>query len=267
MSFLNAPIDENEHLHQEMVRIAQKNRFRRMFTSIIIGIIVLLVVAGFAWFTGKNQAHQAAQDEISTLKSTVQELQDEIEKLKNEPVVVTPVSPKIDLQLLHSKIESISELATVEYLYTDASEFSSSLHIVNWNVPGTKKSFILKWDGIIKAGVDLARVELKLLENKSHEENAKQTLVVYVPAAKILSYEIDEDSVEVLNESSNIFNPITVNDKVSFDSVTKKAMESRAIENGLLDKAQENAEEILTQLIFFDSDIEDNYTLKFYMIH
>lgn len=267
MSFLNAPTDENDRLHQEMLHIAQKSRAHRTFTSIVIGIILLLIIVGAAWFGGKQQAQQAAQEVIDTLKATVQELQDEIEKMKIEPAVVTPVSPIIDLQLLHSKIESISELATVEYLYTDASEFSDSRHFVNWDVPGTKKSFILKWNGIIKAGVDLAQVELKLLENESNEENAKKTLVVYVPAAKILSYEIDEDSVEVLNESSNIFNPITVSDKVSFDSAARKAMESRAIENGLLDKAQENAEEILTQLIYFDSDIEENYTLKFYLIH
>ena len=267
MAFSNIPIDEDERLHQEMVHIAQKSRSRRTFTSIIVGIIILLVVVSTAWFIGKRQSQQAAQAIIDDLNIKVEELQNQIEELKKEPAVVTPVSPTIDLQLLHSKIEAISELATVKYLYTDASEFSDSKQFKNWNVPGTKKSFILKWDGTIKAGVDLKRVELKVLENTSTDENAKKTLVVYVPAAEILSYEVDDDSVNVLNESSNIFNPITVNDKVSFDSAAKKAMESRAIENGLLDKAQENAEEVLKQLICFDSEIEENYTLKFYIIH
>lgn len=260
MGFLSTPTSEDEHL----VYMTPKSKSRQTLVSVIVGIIVILIIIGAAWFVGKKQAQQAAKDTIDSLNARVQELE---ERLKEEPAVVNPVSPTIDLQLLHSKIEAISELATVKYLYTDASEFSNSKQFINWNVPGTKKSFILKWDGTIKAGVDLKRVELKVLENTSTDENAKKTLVVYVPAAEILSYEVDDDSVNVLNESSNIFNPITVNDKVSFDSATKKAMESRAIENGLLDKAQENAEEVLKQLICFDPEIEENYTLKFYIIH
>ena len=263
MGFLNTPTSEDEHL----VYITPKSKFRQTLVSVIVGIIVILVIIGAAWLGGKKQAQQAAEDTINSLNARVEELENQIIELKKEPAVVNPVSPTIDLQLLHSKIEAISELATVKYLYTDASEFSDSKQFINWNVPGTKKSFILKWDGTIKAGVDLKRVELKVLENTSTDENAKKNLVVYVPAAEILSYEVDDDSVNVLNESSNIFNPITVNDKVSFDSATKKAMESRAIENGLLDKAQENAEEVLKQLICFDPEIEENYTLKFYIIH
>ena len=174
-----------------------------------------------------------------------------------------PVSPTIDLQTLHAKIESISELATVQYLFTDAAKFSDSRHLLNLTVPLTEKSFILKWDGTIKAGVDLKKVQLRLREPTSDDENAPKEIIVTMPPAKILSYEVDEDSVEILNESGNIFNPITVSDKVAFDTAAKKSMEDRAVENGFLEKAQKNAQEILTQLILFNPEIEKNYTVKF----
>ena len=140
MGFLSTPTSEDEHL----VYMTPKSKSRQTLVSVIVGIIVILIIIGAAWFVGKKQAQQAAKDTIDSLNARVQELEN---RLKEEPAVVNPVSPTIDLQLLHSKIEAISELATVKYLYTDASEFSNSKQFINWNVPGTKKSFILKWDG------------------------------------------------------------------------------------------------------------------------
>ena len=109
---------------------------------------------------------------------------------------------------------------------------------------------------MIKAGVklDLVTIEVKEDENK---------IIVSVPAAEILSYEIDSDSVEVLDEKNNIFNNITVDDKVKFDAATEDAMKQRAIENGLLEKAQKNAENILLRLLQADPAIGSNYTIEF----
>ncbi|MFQ9072278.1 MAG: DUF4230 domain-containing protein [Faecalibacillus faecis] len=42
-------------------------------------------------------------------------------------------------------------------------------------------------------------------------------LNITLPAAKILSHEIDEKSIEVYDESSNIFNQISINDYKSLN--------------------------------------------------
>lgn len=247
----------------EAVRTFQRSHIKRSILFFIILILLILGIALFAWLNGKTQAENAAYEKISSLETTIQELTDKIKELTDRPAVVDPVSPTIDLQVLYNKIENIGELATVEYLFTDSAQFNSSRHLLGVEVPFTKKTFILKWNGTIKAGVDLTKIQLKLLESETDDANAVKTVSVRVPAAKILSYEIDDDSVEILDESSNIFNPITIADKVAFDAATKDSMKSRAIENGLLKKAQENVEEILKQLILFDPEIEQNYTVKF----
>lgn len=58
-----------------------------------------------------------------------------------------------------------------------------------------------------------------------------------MPKARILSHQIDKDSIETLDQKEGLFNPVKVEDVRNFDSVSQDAMEERAIENGILDKA------------------------------
>lgn len=85
-------------------------------------------------------------------------------------------------------------------------------------------------------------------------------IVITLPQAEVLSYEVDESSIEVLDEKDNVFNSISVDDKVNFDSSTKEAMIQRAIENGLLEKAQKQAEVIIAGLL---TGLAEDYTITF----
>ena len=245
-----------ENLQKELVLIARKHKLKRKIitTAIILGLVILAIAA--AWIYGQNQAKKNAEAEIAELAAIIAEKEQEIEELNNTPIVASPVAPEILLDIVYSKIENIAELATVEYLFTDAAKFSDSKQIKSWNIPFTEKSFIMRWDGVIKAGVDLNLVSIEVNE-------AAAEITVFVPKAEILSYEIDQNSIEILDEKDNIFNNISVEDKVKFDTETQKAMEERAIENGLLEKAQANAETILTGLIAYNAEIGDYYTITF----
>ena len=189
----------------------------------------------------------------------IEEQDEKIQELIETPIVVSPVNPEIKLDIIYSEIKSISELATMEYLFTDAAEFTDSKQIKSWNIPFTEKSFILKWDGVIKAGVKLDLVTIDVNQDE-------KKITVSVPTAEILSYQIDTDSVEVLDEKDNIFNKISVDDKIKFDAATEEAMKQRAIENGLLEKAQANAEEILLRLLQANPAIGTEYTIEFVTI-
>ena len=84
-----------------------------------------------------------------------------------------------------------------------------------------------------------------------------------MPNAEILSHEIDNNSIETLDEKDGLFNPVKVEDVRQFDTVSKDAMEDRAIENGILDKALKNAEDIIEKLVNNDVAQEQEYTIKF----
>lgn len=108
-------------------------------------------------------------------------------------------SPQLDAVVLESRLEDIRELATVTYAYTNMAQFESSNDFYGVKVPFTTKSFILTYDGTIKAGMDLKDADLQL---------SGTTLTVHLPQAVILSHEIDEGSVEVFDEKPPFSTPL-----------------------------------------------------------
>lgn len=142
--------------------------------------------------------------------------------------------PVVTEDLLGEQLRSIQELGTVAYHYTNMGRFENHVDFYGWKVPFTTKSFLVSYDGTIKAGVDLSEVTVLVKEDD-------KSVSVTLPAGKILSHEIPEDSIQVFDESSNIFNAITIEDYTGFTAEQKALLEQRAIENGLLTEAEERA--------------------------
>ena len=84
-----------------------------------------------------------------------------------------------------------------------------------------------------------------------------------MPKSEIISHEIDNESIESLDEKDGLFNPVKVDDVRNFDKISKEEMEARAIENGLLIKASKNATEIIEKLINNDVVQEQGYVINF----
>ena len=139
--------------------------------------------------------------------SKISKMDQRIEELTNQPSIAEPVTPKITLDVITTEIKEIGELASMEYLYTNAGKFSDSRQIKSWNVPFTEKSFVIKWDGTIKAGIDIERLYTKV-------DEWNKVLTVCMPKAEILSHDIHNDAVEMLDESNGLFNNISVEDKI-----------------------------------------------------
>lgn len=149
-------------------------------------------------------------------------------------------TPRLDAVVLENRLTDIQELSTVTYAYTNMAQFESSNDFYGVTLPFTTKSFILTYDGTIKAGIDLAAASVDV---------DGSSVTVTLPQAKILSHEIDADSVEIFNEKTALFNPFTVEDFTAFQSDQKSAMEDRALARGLLTEAQTRAESGVRQLL------------------
>lgn len=163
---------------------------------------------------------------------------------------------KMTSDLLSQQIQGISELASVEYNYTNMGKFENQATFYGWKVPFTTKSFIVSYDGSIKAGIDMSQVEVKI--------NGKN-IDVNMPEAKILSHEIDEKSIEVFDETKNIFNQISITDYNSFAIDQKENMEQRVLDKGLLNEAQEKAQNTIRTFIESSYDI-DEYHIEFHIV-
>ena len=117
--------------------------------------------------------------------------------------------PEISAVVLEGQLSQISELASVSYAYTNMGQFEDSNDFYGMKVPFTTKKFILTYDGVIKAGVDLSQARVTVDGQKVH---------VRLPEAKILSHEIDADSVRIFDEKTSVFNPFTVEDFTGFQA-------------------------------------------------
>jgi len=188
------------------------------------------------------------------LKQQVTDLE---QQLEDTPVVWddTPTT-EITIDFIKSEIKDIGELATIEYLYTDAGKFEDPKKVFGMNIPFTTKTFIAKWDGVIKAGVKIDEIIVEI-------NDANKEIIVHMPNAEILSHEIDSDSIETLDEKDGLFNPVKVEDVRLFDAVSKEAIEVRVVENGILNKAFDNAKEIIQKLVNNDVVQEQGYKIKF----
>jgi len=164
--------------------------------------------------------------------------------------------PTINSIQVITDVQSIGELATIKYIYTDMGKFENSQKFKDYNIPLTEKSFILSWNGTIKAGVDITEIKIDI-------DEVTKVITIHLPNAKILSHETDEDSIEVFDESNNIFNPITLDDYSTFFAESKMDMEQRALDNGILDDAIENAKTVITQILNSNDDIKNLYTINF----
>lgn len=163
-------------------------------------------------------------------------------------------STRMTSDLLSQQIQSISELATVEYSYTNMGKFENQATFYGWKVPFTTKSFIISYDGKIKAGIDMSLVDVNIDGN---------TIQIDIPEAKILSHEIDETSIEVFDETHNIFNQISITDYNQFAIDQKESMEEKVIEKGLIEEAQDKAESTIKTFIQSSNDLSDEYEFVF----
>lgn len=162
--------------------------------------------------------------------------------------------PVITSAMLGEQLRSAQELTTVAYYYTNMGRFENQVDFYGWKVPFTLKSFIVSYDGVIKAGVDLTRIEVEI-------DDLAKTVTVRLPESQILSHEIPEDSIEVFDESDNPLNRITIEDYTGFTLDQKKAMEQRAADNGLLTGADEKARAAVESLLAMMPGME-KYTLS-----
>ena len=161
---------------------------------------------------------------------------------------------KITSDLLASRIASAKKLITTEYHYTNMGAMENHNEFYGWKVPFTRKSFIISYEGVIYAGVNVDETDIKIKDKE---------IIIDLPDAEILSHEIKEDSVTIFDERTSLFNPIQIEDYTSFSSDQKKVMEGKVISNGLLDTAEKNTKEAIKELLMLSPDIAESYTITF----
>lgn len=156
--------------------------------------------------------------------------------------------PEITSTLIQNRIEQASDLVTTKYHYTKVGKFENSLNLNGWSIPLTNKYFILTFEGEIQLGTDLSKANIEISDSTIH---------VTVDKPTVISNSIDESSIEVYDETKNIFNPISVSDYKAFAVKQKEKALSEAKKKGLMKTAQENTKKSIKQIISIIPNTDD----------
>ena len=167
-------------------------------------------------------------------------------------VMKNEMEPNITSTLIFNKLVSAKELTTLKYHYTNMGQFENQNTFYGYKIPFTSKKFIVSYDGLINAGVDLEKMKVEL-----HDKNIE----IKIPPAKILSHEIYEDSLKVFDERESIFNRIDIEDYNNFSKDQKKEVEKKAIKRGLLKEADKESKKAIEELLLGDTILSE-YKIK-----
>ena len=206
-----------------------------------------------------DQQNRSQSGEISSLNQTIDELEQEAKEMaaKIDDLLTEEVTV-FDAGALTEEIRDISELATVEYRYTNVGTLDSSktFSFIDWKVPFSDKVAIVTMDGVIKAETDLSQAKVSCDEKK-------KIITVTLPKPKILSNELFEQSFKVYEEKDSVWNPITLNETNELRVQIKDKARLNAISNNVLTDADSRAQQLITKLIEAMPDIKGKYKIEF----
>lgn len=181
-------------------------------------------------------------------KRKVEESSNKVEQLLGIEEKVT-----ISGEIIKESLNDIGELATQEYSFTEVETYSDQKQLKNFKVPFTKSSFVYSYDGMIKAGIDFADIEVE-------KDDLKKLIVVTIPESRILSKEIDLDSFQIYDEKLSVFNKLSITDFNDANQELLNKAVDKALTKGLLKKADDNAKKIIKNFI------ESTYGLSDYSV-
>ena len=135
------------------------------------------------------------------------------------------------------RVRSISELNTVEMYFNEIIDFKNAKLFNSFEIPFTQKSFIFTVKARVKAGIDLSSIK-----EEDVEIDGKR-LVLRLDEPVITSGEIL--SYKAYDEKDGLFNEVTTEDTLKALELFEKDLRKQAAENGIIEKAKENAEQTI----------------------
>ena len=157
-------------------------------------------------------------------------------------------------------IQNVNELATIRERFQSIVSFSDGWEIpmLGFNFPGTTRRFMMRYSGTIVCGCDLSSAEV------SERYDVNRVRIV-VPHSRIMDIYADIHSFEVYDQKAGLFTSIRLEDQNREVATDLEEMRSRALADGILKLADDNARRILTAVaastgmeaeILFKEDME-----------
>ncbi|MBR4151009.1 MAG: DUF4230 domain-containing protein [Firmicutes bacterium] len=220
----------------------QKNRIRLISIAALAVVIIILLVIGLT-------KKQPEMPPAASLQPQV-----EIQTVEKEKIV--EVEKKITSEIIQDGLNNMGFLISQEYYFTEVVEYSSIKTLLKINIPFTQSGYLISYDGIVEAGIDMTQAKVK-------KDDDQRTITITLPQPVIKSVSIDFDSFQVYSEKESIFNPITVEDYNNSLKELEATAREKAVERGVLEQAEKNARVVISGFISGLVDLGNDYHLSY----
>lgn len=193
--------------------------------GVIIGISVLVMVILCAGYFKDKKTEDANKEipQTATLKP------------KEDKVKIT-----VNTEIIEEGLDDMGFLVTQEYYFTQVETYTKEKKVLKFFDATSELAY--SYDGSVTAGVDFERIKIR-------KDEETKVIIVDVPKAEIQTVSIDKDSFKVFSEKESMWNKLNISDYNDSLAEFEKAAKEKAIENGILDRAQERAEELILQFV------------------
>lgn len=139
--------------------------------------------------------------------------------------------PPKDTSKVLNTIEEVVEISTSKYNYSNITTITKDKSFKNIKIPFTEKSFIIKYNGIIKGGVNAKDISIS--------NNTRNSITVDISKCSIIDHYIDENNIYVYDIKNALFNKVQVNEVIEELADSKKEYEEKVIKEGFMKEIQE----------------------------
>ena len=125
-------------------------------------------------------------------------------------------------------ITKVIELNTVKYNYSNVITVQKDKSFKNIKIPFTNKSFIIKYNGIIKGGIESQ--DINIVKNTGNE------ISIEIDKCRILDHYIDDENINVYYASNSIFKKLEAQEVLDELNASKKEYEQKIINEGFMEE-------------------------------
>lgn len=138
-------------------------------------------------------------------------------------------------------INQVLDINTVKYNYSNVITVKKDKSINEIKIPFTEKSFVVKYDGIINAGVRPENI--KVLKNDGKD------ISIEVKKCEILDHYIDDENFYIYDIKNSIFNKLNVQEVIDDVNKYKKDYEKKLIQEGFMDEVKNNTKSSIENIL------------------
>ena len=219
-----------------------KRRDKKKWGYAALAVIALTaVVVLIVWAAGRKGAQELPVPEAPT-RSEEPDIRVVYKEKEVEKLVPVEVEKVITGDIVQDGLNDMGFLVTEEYWFTEVTSFSSVKSVLGIELSITESNFLVSYDGSVTAGVDFSSIEIA-------KDDVLMTVDVTVPAAVIRTVSIDNDTMKCYSEKNGVGNPISVEDFNQSLVTLKQGAEQKAVERGVLERADENAEKLIRDFV------------------